>query len=89
MSGTMMVFLIVAVSVFGGVLITYLLREDKMSGRFEDFADRMNNFEDEVMSSGKLKQEIKLLRERVEILERIVTDGNPDLEREFAKLKRG
>lgn len=53
-------------------------------GKGEDFIQRGPDPE-----AARLREEVKALKDRVAVLERLATDGSTALEREFEKLKGG
>lgn len=75
-----MVVAIVAIVTVGGII------RAKYGGRHR--RDRTGNeitYQDR--DAARLREEVKALKERVAVLERLATDGNSSLEREIEKLR--
>ena len=73
MDGPLMVVLIVGICVLGGIWDKHLKRSRREAKDYDDSA---------------LKHELETLRERVVVLERIVTDQKFQLNQELAALER-
>lgn len=79
--GEMMVVLIVAIAVIGGIVRRRYRVEDQR-------AQWMPNPQDDA-ENRRLRDEVKSLRERVQVLERVITDSHSSssLDREIEKLR--
>jgi hypothetical protein len=87
MNGFEMVVLIVLIGTVGGVLKAIF---NGGSGRKHERIMRsiaqMQPQEDP--ETGRLREEVRGLKERVAVLERLITDQSSSLDREFEKLKQ-
>jgi hypothetical protein len=74
-----MVVLIVAICVIGGVLRAKYSRGGEREGADTGYSD---------LRTDQLREEVRLLKERVATLERIATDGSSTLDREIEALRQ-
>lgn len=77
-----MIVAIVAIVTVGGII------RAKHGGLHHRRRDRTGNeitYQDQ--DAARLREEVKALKERVAVLERLATDGNSALEREIEKLR--
>lgn len=79
--GQMMIVLIVAIAVIGGVM--------RRRYRLEDFRAQWMDKPQDDAENRRLRDEVKSLRERVQVLERVITDSHSSssLDREIEKLR--
>lgn len=79
--GEMMVVLIVAIAVIGGIM--------RKRYRLEDQRAQWMPTPQEDAENRRLREEVKSLRERVQVLERVITDSHSSssLDREIEKLR--
>jgi hypothetical protein len=82
---SMVVAIVAIVSIASIVRARYGLRRERHRGHDQSIGDafRGNNAEVDAMHA-----EMKALKDRVAVLERLATDGSSALEREFEKLRQ-
>ena len=83
MSGSqMMVVIIVAMAMIAGIFKSRIRYAHKYRGQESESESRATRAEAE-----RLREEVKQLKERLHVLERITVEKESSLEREFARLR--
>ena len=80
--GQTFVLMIVAIVMMAGIFKARIRYGHKYGGRFADEESRSARAEAE-----RLREEVKQLKERLHVLERITVEKESSLEREFARLR--
>jgi uncharacterized protein YlxW (UPF0749 family) len=81
-SGQMTALIIVAIVMIAGIFKARMRYEHKYGDRFSGGESRAAMAEAE-----RLREEVKQLKERLHVLERITVEKESSLEREFARLR--
>jgi uncharacterized protein YlxW (UPF0749 family) len=81
-SGQIMAIIIVAIVMVAGIFKSRYRYERKHGARLSESESRAATAEAE-----RLREEVKQLRERLHVLERITVEKESSLEREFARLR--
>ncbi|HEY1126102.1 MAG TPA: hypothetical protein VGE65_10750 [Sphingobium sp.] len=86
MNGFEMVVMIVLIASIAGVLKAIFAGGGRKHERIMRTIAQMQPQQDP--EAGRLREEVRGLKERVAVLERLVTDQSSSLDREFEKLKQ-
>ena len=81
-SGQIMAIIIVAIVMIAGIFKSRYRYEHKHGARLSESESRAATAEAE-----RLREEVKQLKERLHVLERITVEKESSLEREFARLR--
>lgn len=77
-----LIFLIVAISIASGMFRDYLKHKSALNSRMDELDTEVKG------ENASLRQQVKNLQERIEVLEKIVTDPRHELRRELENLEQ-